>query len=364
MSDEPLCIRTFAEVMRGRMNKKAQIKNFDTERNSFQSDAEAKRRNIEIDLSQVYKFYKLLLDSIIYIAIENSETGIPDINRSMTTQLKNGKQEINQKIMEIAQRKESKKTVTDFFEANLVPNIPDGIRPSVLHDIDTLVRDSSNVKGRKRDSLKTAYRQRKSDAPYLAEVYLFAICNGVNRKTNAESTVAAKNGKDPFKEIDALDALIAALPAPKEIKPPEQPLKEELPYISELYAAYGDKEAIIDFCETHLTLYNEYQEDMEERRIDYFAADSIRHGVRELYSGKYANQFDVLKKETYSGVKNTAKKSFPNGYDKMLSVMEQAVVIQVGQYLLGRSPNWISNKIKMGVCHFLVIDNKLRWVKR
>ncbi|WP_206812127.1 ABC-three component system protein [Paradesulfitobacterium ferrireducens] len=368
MSGQSLCIRTFAEVIRGRMNKKAQIKNFDTEKKLFQSDAEAKRKNNEIDLSQVYAFYKLLLDAVVYIALGNGEEGIPDINPSMTSQLKNGEWEINQKIKEIAQRKEAKKIISGYFEANLIPNIPNSVRPSVLDDIDTLVRDSSDIKRRKRDSLKQAYQQRKSDALYLAEVYLLALCNGTNKKDDNQSQpkTAAKKKKsdDPFEKLDTIDALIRDLPAPKKIDPPAQPLKEEQPYISELYAAYGDKEGIADFCESHLAQFDEYQEDRNERRIDYFAADSIRRGVSELYSGKYANQFNVLKDETFAGVNNTARKSFPNGYERMLNVMEQAVIIQVNQYILSRSPHWISNRIKKGVCHFLVNDNKLKWVKR
>jgi len=52
-----------------------------------------------------------------------------------------------------------------------------------------------------------------------------------------------------------------------------------------------------------------------------------------------------------------------NGYERMLGVMEQAVLIQTKQYMLSQSPNWISNRIKSGICHFLVNENKLKWVK-
>ncbi|AQU03377.1 hypothetical protein B1774_04585 [Dehalococcoides mccartyi] len=169
---------------------------------------------------------------------------------------------------------------------------------------------------------------------------------------------------DPFEALKSAEALLAMIPAPTQVEPPEQPLLEEQPYISELYAAYGDKEGVADFSEEHLPHYCEYCEDIKERRIDYFAAESIRRGVSELYSGEYASQFDVLKDETFDGVKNTARKTFPNGYECMLGVMEQAVLIQVKKYILSQSPNWISNKIKMGICHFLVNDNKLRWVKK
>ena len=77
-----------------------------------------------------------------------------------------------------------------------------------------------------------------------------------------------------------------------------------------------------------------------------------------------ANQFDVLKDETFDGVKDTAKRTHPNGFEHMLAVMEQAVVAPVTNYLLSTSPNWISGKIKKGVCHHLVNDDKLTWVRR
>ena len=364
MSNESLCIRTFGEVMRGRMNKKGQIKNFDSDKKMFQSDVEVKNR-LPIDLSGVFNFYKLLLISVIYISIDEDESVLPDINSTMTTQLKNGKWEVHDEIKSISQRKNTKMVVADYFEANLIPNIPSNVLASVLDDVDNLVRNSSDVKKRKRDALKQAYQQRKSDASYLAEVYLLAICNGTNKLADGTSTTTTnKKSKDPLKAIDELDSFIDSLPAPKQKTPPKQLLKEEQTYISQLHAAYGDKEGITDFCEAHLTQYGEYQEDRDERRIDYFAADSIRQSIRELNSDGCTNQFTVLKDETWSGVKNTSRKSYTNGYEKMLSVMEQAAVIQVTQYTLSRSPNWISNRIKMGVCHFLVNDNILKWVKR
>lgn len=42
--------------------------------------------------------------------------------------------------------------------------------------------------------------------------------------------------------------------------------------------------------------------------------------LKRIYNGRYANQFEVLKDETYAGIKNTATKTFPNGYEKLLAV--------------------------------------------
>ena len=84
----------------------------------------------------------------------------------------------------------------------------------------------------------------------------------------------------------------------------------------------------------------------------------------ELNADKLSNQFDVLKEETLSGVKDTARRQHPNGYEKMLSVMEHATTLPVDNYLLCKSPYWISGKIKKGVCHHLVNDGKLKWVRK
>jgi hypothetical protein len=77
----------------------------------------------------------------------------------------------------------------------------------------------------------------------------------------------------------------------------------------------------------------------------------------------YQGQFDILKTETHDGVKDTAKKTHLNGYERMLAVMEQATKVPVNGYVLRNTHNWISGKIKKGVCHFLVTDGKLKWVK-
>lgn len=195
-------------------------------------------------------------------------------------------------------------------------------------------------------------------ADIFAEIMTASASSTRQRPTNRVKVA------DPFEALKNAEKLLATLPAPTPVVPPELPLLEEQPYISELYAAYGDKAGIPDFGEGHLPQYEEYDQDIKERRIDYFAAESIRRGVSELYSGEYASQFDALKEETFDGVKNTARKTFLNGYERMLGVMEQVVLIEVKKYILSRSPNWISNRIKMGICHFLVNDNKLKWVKK
>ena len=164
--------------------------------------------------------------------------------------------------------------------------------------------------------------------------------------------------------IKDINAKISALPSPAQVPVPSVATSNEQAYIGELLKAYGDAEGIADFTETELQTHEEYQEDLDDRRIDYYAAVSVERGVMELDADNLSDQFDVLKEETFDGVKDTVRKSYANGYEKMLSVMEHASILTFENYLLSRSPYWISSKIKKGVCHHLVNDGKLKWVKK
>ena len=164
--------------------------------------------------------------------------------------------------------------------------------------------------------------------------------------------------------IDEIQQKIKSLPRPTNVPVPAVATEDEQKYISELYLAYGDAEGMDSFSGDDLSGFPDYAEDLDDRRVDFYAAETIRRGVMELGSGSLANQFDVLKDETFAGVKDTAKRTHPNGFEHMLAVMEQAVVTPVTNYLLSTSPYWISGKIKKSVCHHLVNDNKLIWVRR
>lgn len=167
-----------------------------------------------------------------------------------------------------------------------------------------------------------------------------------------------------YKLIEEIQKKIRALPKPKEIPVPQEATDDEQVYIKELYRAYGDAEGKADFSETDLISCPEYVEDLDDRRIDFYAAETIRRGVQELKGAELSGQFDVLKDEIYKNVKDTARRHQVNGYECMLAVMEQAVIAPVVNYLLSASPYWISGSIKKGVCHHLVNGKKLVWVRK
>ena len=192
----------------------------------------------------------------------------------------------------------------------------------------------------------------------LLESIILDIINNI-----ASSPPSQKSDLD-LTLINDIQEKIKSLPRPANVPVPKEATQNEETYIDELFLAYGDAEGMNVFSANDLPSFPDYEEDLNGRRIDFYAAESIRRGVLELGSGSLTDQFDILKSETLVGVTDTAKRTHPNGYERMLAVMEQAVTTPMTNYVLSASPYWIGGKIKKGVCHHLVNDGKLACIRR
>ena len=192
----------------------------------------------------------------------------------------------------------------------------------------------------------------------LLESIILAIINNI-----ASSPPSQKSDLD-LTLINDIQEKIKSLPRPANVPVPKEATQNEETYIDELFLAYGDAEGMNVFSANDLPSFPDYEEDLNGRRIDFYAAESIRRGVLELGSGSLTDQFDILKSETLVGVTDTAKRTHPNGYERMLAVMAQAVTTPMTNYVLSGSPYWIGGRIKKGVCHHLVNDGKLTWIRR
>ena len=178
------------------------------------------------------------------------------------------------------------------------------------------------------------------------------------------TTQTTQDGELDLRLIDDIQRKIKSLPRPTNVPVPKVATQDEQKYIEELFLAYGDAEGMDLFSADELSSFPDYSDDFEDRRIDFYAAETIRRGVLELKGSSLTGQFDVLKDETYNGVKDTTRRTHPNGYERLLAVMEQAVIAPVTNYILSASPYWISGRIKKGICHHLVNNGKLKWTRR
>lgn len=197
-----------------------------------------------------------------------------------------------------------------------------------------------------------------NDCADLLERIMLDIING------SPAAQAEKETEIDLKLINDIQEKIKSLPQPTNVPVPQAATQDEQIYIDELCRAYADAEGKDAFTVDELSSFPNYSEDLDDRRIDYYAAETIRRGVLELKGSSLTGQFDVLKDETLDSVKDTARRTHSNGYERMLAVMEQASIAPVTNYILSSSPYWISGKIKKGVCHHLVNDGKLAWIRK
>lgn len=152
----------------------------------------------------------------------------------------------------------------------------------------------------------------------------------------------------------------------KTIASPEEVAEHEIPYVSELMAAYGEAEDVAGFTKDTLKKHeNKYGEHFKRQRKDFYAAKSVRQGTREAYGETDPDQFEVLKDETYDGVVDVWEQEHRNGFLRLTKVLAQAVQIRIDRCWLTRDTDWIGNSQRKGICHILVNDGKIKgWVKK
>lgn len=137
---------------------------------------------------------------------------------------------------------------------------------------------------------------------------------------------------------------------------------EELPYINELLNVYSEKENIKLKKIEDLKNFPKHKEHLNSQRINYFSVKSIQRFVRDTLIDE--KDFDTLKNEVYLGIVDVYnKEGYKTGYDRLTEVLIQATLISTGKSLLDKKLNCVGNGEKKGVCHLLVNDNKLKWVK-
>ncbi len=148
---------------------------------------------------------------------------------------------------------------------------------------------------------------------------------------------------------------LPARPEPDNITEEHLPIESE--YLNKLLEAY------IDYTEEHIdTLYDLTDEELivhyKESRVEFFSAESLKNFTRDSLP---AGEFEKLQKEVYNGIKNSIRKSYPNGYERVLDVIDRAQTLPLDNHS-------VSSKLSMldrgGICHQLANDKEsIRWVK-
>ena len=353
MTAEPLCIRTFAEVVRTHMNKKSTIKLLNGSEKFQETGQEVK------DASGVFAFYSLLLESLAHAYTIEGAT-FPDVPKQLTTYLKNAQSEVPNKFVEAAQNRESVSNVSTCFSMNLIPNITKASLPIVLDAVLAITQQDSGLgKTRQQDFKK--WRKEKSDADFLAEAFVLAVRSGKN-KIDVSSEIADEIAP-LLKNIDDIQAKLNALPRLETLTPPAEQESHERAYITALLDAYDNASDASNPPSDALSAHPRYEKDLRQRRIEYFAAEAVRRGTRENFRNSDPDAlFAALMSETNDGVSDVHAMDYQHGFERLLKVMAHAANLQLNS-LLTHIPDWVGPSQKKGVCHMLVNEGEIKgWV--
>lgn len=287
----------------------------------------------------------------------------PDYSTSAKkiSRLFNFKDDVHGDIIALASTEKIIESVSESFALKVVPCL----KPTQIEDMKESLRrlidgDLSIAPNKKKDLLSLVDKDDLSC--FLSEVYLYAL----NRSNKAvvgkyDMEVAAEIAPD---DIALLNKIYSKYPRPREMVVPNEPTDEELAYITQLLEAYAEAAGVTELSRSALSGYPKYNNDLRQRRKEYYAAETIRRGTREVFKESDADQFELLKEETYDGIFDIHSQDYKSGYDRLLKVMTQVSSIQINKCSLSKLPEWIGNKEKKGVCHILANDGRISWVVR
>lgn len=111
------------------------------------------------------------------------------------------------------------------------------------------------------------------------------------------------------------------------------------------------------------SLPEEYQEDFADQQACYYSAVGIQHSIRDIFDDG-DDEFDLLKKDAWNGINMTYRRSYDNGYERLLAVLEKITNTTLDLSALSQIRNLIGNMEKKGICHILVNDGTIKaWVR-
>ncbi|MCY1412151.1 hypothetical protein D9M71_275500 [compost metagenome] len=137
--------------------------------------------------------------------------------------------------------------------------------------------------------------------------------------------------------------------------PPEVVEERERTYIEALMQAFYDAEGKTYSPGDPLDDY--YEEDMRDARIEFYSAEALEAFSRDPFP---PGCFDDLKTQCYHAVRSVVRQQHAHGYERLLKTTQHASTIPYTSHPLAYD---IIPTDKVGLCHHLVSDNKIKWVR-
>lgn len=272
--------------------------------------------------------------------------------------------------------------VRSYFQANILPLLDESKkRCLVLALLDVIESDKSLPEttefGFERKYTKAELKNNDTFtlSEFLTDIFLYSLLKTDNsegrdfareiRKENYADQFKDKSSKINLLHEDEISFKIHATNTKTKITPievPDYPQSTETKYIEALLEAYSDAE-----CVTTISLkslddqqYSEYKKHLKRERRNFYAAESLREGTKDLFPEGEIDEFEALKEEIEQGVHYVYIDEYKNNLVRCNHVMTAAGRVQVQSTKTFIDNRWLGTIQKQGVCHFLVNEDRLK----
>ncbi|HJF53950.1 MAG TPA: hypothetical protein K8W06_02205 [Limosilactobacillus coleohominis] len=255
-------------------------------------------------------------------------------------------------------------TIDDYFDSTVLELLMMGDSLDALNDelIGEINSDVHIPKSIKKELLEKSKSSNISSLLAAVFLYVVKVDNTGKPERNLESikniplSSVSFNAQDNKLHINSL-----TIPLPESITP-RNIRNDEFKYLNALCQAYSDRLGItisinnIDSCPR-----KRFRNDFNDERNYYNSVQSRIRGVREIFSD-VDEQYDVLKKEAYEGIKETYLDDYPDGFKRLMEVLKKITSTSLNRSQLVKL-DIIGNAERKGLCHVLVNDGYINsWV--
>lgn len=255
-------------------------------------------------------------------------------------------------------------TIGDYFDSTVLELLMMGDSLDALNDelIGEINSDVHMQRGIKKELLEKSKSSNISSLLAAIFLYVVKVDNTGKPERTLESIKDVPLSSVSFDSQDnKLHISSLTIPLPESIAP-RNIRNDEFKYLNALCQAYSDKLGMtisidnIDSCPK-----KRYRNDFNDERNYYNSVQSRIRGVREIFSD-VDEQYDVLKKEAYEGIKETYLDDYPDGFKRLMEVLKKITSTSLNRSQLVKL-DIIGNAERKGLCHVLVNDGYINsWV--
>ncbi len=236
-----------------------------------------------------------------------------------------------------------KASIGAYFRNCVIRHFIPGMEDDIIYHMRGIIKEDINISDQKRYELLSV-GDKKTFSEFLGYVYLYSLTR--DNVLGPESMERINLKVEEYKRHQL-----------EEIEIPESIIHEERAYTEALIKAYAQISGADSFQISDVALNPEFAEHLSEQRKYYFAAEAVRRGTRDIY--KKEDQFNILKEETFEGIKEIWRRRAKNGLERLSNVLIRAEEIRSDRCWLFRDTDWIGMAQRKGICHFLVNDGKI-----